>query len=57
MGAAIAATNGPALAARLRDLRTVIDAWLADLDKKGGLDEAAIAARLAVARAVLEEMT
>ncbi len=56
MGAGIAATNGPALAARLRDLRSVIDSWLADLDKKGGPDEAAIAARLAAARAALEEV-
>jgi prephenate dehydrogenase len=55
MGAAIAATNGPAVAARLRDLRTVIDSWLADLERKGGPDENSIAARLAAARAVLEE--
>jgi prephenate dehydrogenase len=55
MGAAIAATNGPALAARLRDMRTVIDSWLADLEKKGGPDEASIATRLALARAVLDE--
>jgi len=56
MGAAIAATNGPALTARLRDLRTVIDAWLADLEKKGGPDEATVTARLAAALAVLEEV-
>jgi prephenate dehydrogenase len=32
MATGIAATNGPAIAARLRDLRAVIDEWLADLD-------------------------
>jgi prephenate dehydrogenase len=53
MGAAIAVTNGPALAARLRDLSSVLDAWLADLERPGGPDEAAIAARLAAARAEL----
>ena len=36
MGAAIAATNAPALAARLRDLRAVLDAWLAELERPGG---------------------
>jgi hypothetical protein len=32
MGTGILATNGPAVAARLRDLRVVIDGWLADLE-------------------------
>ena len=32
MGAGIAATNAPAIAARLRDLRDVLDGWLAYLD-------------------------
>jgi prephenate dehydrogenase len=32
MGTGILATNGPAVAERLRDLRDVLDSWLADLD-------------------------
>jgi len=55
MGAAIAATNGPLIAARLRDLRVVLDGWLAELEASGGSDEAAMAARFAAARAVLDE--
>ena len=55
MGAAIAVTNAPALAARLRDLRTALDAWLAELERPGGPDEGAIAKRLQAARAILEE--
>jgi prephenate dehydrogenase len=55
MGAAIAVTNAPALAARLRDLRAVLDAWLAELERPGGPDERAIAARLQAARAILDE--
>lgn len=55
MGAAIAATNAPALAARLRDLRVVLDAWLAELERPGGPDERAIVERLAAARAMLGE--
>ncbi len=54
MGAAIVATNAPALAARLRDFRVVLDTWLAELDRADGPDEAAIAARLEAARAMLE---
>jgi prephenate dehydrogenase len=54
MGAAIAATNAPAIAARLRDLRTVIDAWLVELERSPEPDEAAIKARLANAKARLE---
>ncbi|MEO5965412.1 MAG: prephenate dehydrogenase/arogenate dehydrogenase family protein, partial [Candidatus Limnocylindrales bacterium] len=50
MGAGIAATNAPAIVARLRDVREAIDAWLAVLEADGGPDEAAIAARLAAAR-------
>jgi prephenate dehydrogenase len=50
MGAAIAATNAAALAERLRDLRVVLDTWLADLERVGGPDEAAIAERLRAAR-------
>ncbi len=54
MGAAIATTNATALAARIRDLRAVLDEWLAELERAGGPDEAALAARLETARAVLE---
>ncbi len=54
MGAAIAVTNAGELSARLRDLRSVIDIWLADLDRPGGPSEVAIRDRLAAARAALE---
>ncbi len=54
MAAAIATTNASAIAARLRDLRAVIDAWLVELERPDGPDEAAIEARLGSARARLE---
>jgi prephenate dehydrogenase len=54
MGASIATTNAPAVAARLRDLRAVIDTWLVELERSPGPDEAAIEARLANAKARLE---
>jgi prephenate dehydrogenase len=57
MGAGIAATNAAPLAARLRDVRAVLDAWIADLDAAVGgasLDATAIAARLRDARDRLE---
>ena len=54
MGAAIAVTNAPALAARLRDLRTVLDGWLEELDRADGPRESVIRDRLAAARAILE---
>jgi prephenate dehydrogenase len=54
MGAGIAATNAPALAGRLRDLRAVLDRWQAELDAPGGPDAAGIEARLRAARARLE---
>ena len=54
MGAAIVATNADALAARVRDLRAALDAWLAELERAGGPDEAAVARRLEIARSVLE---
>lgn len=54
MGAGIAATNAPALAARLRDLRLVLDRWQAELDVPGGPDAAAVETRLRAARARLE---
>lgn len=54
MGAGIAATNAPAIATRLREFRDVLDAWLADLERPGGPDEAALARRLAAAREQLD---
>ena len=54
MGAGIIATNGPAIAVRLRELRGVLDDWLLELDREGGPDAEAIAARLAAARQRLE---
>jgi prephenate dehydrogenase len=55
MGAAIAATNATELAARLRDVQAVLDAWLAELDRPGGPDEAAMRDRLRAARGRLED--
>ena len=52
MGTGIAVTNAGEIAARLRDVREVIDAWIAALD---GADADAIRDRLASARAVLVE--
>ncbi len=54
MGAGIAATNAPALASRLRDLRAVLDHWQAELEATGGPDAAAIEERLRAARARLD---
>ena len=54
MGAGIAATNAPALAARVRAVVAVLDGWLAELERPGGPDEAAIAERLRAARSRLE---
>lgn len=56
MGAGIVATNGPAIAGRLRDLRDVLDSWLAELERDGGPDAAAVATRLSAARRRLEEL-
>lgn len=55
MGAGIAATNAAALSARLRDLRLVLDGWLAELERAGGPDTNAILVRLAAARDRLAE--
>jgi prephenate dehydrogenase len=55
MGASIAATNALALAARLRDVRSVLDEWLAALERRGGPDEAELRVRLQAARARLED--
>ncbi len=55
MGAGILATNAPAIAARLRDLRAVLDGWLTELDSDNGPDFGAVSARLAAARERLED--
>jgi prephenate dehydrogenase len=55
MGAGIAATNAPEVAARVRDLRDVLDGWLADLERDGGPDVDALRGRLTSARDVLED--
>ena len=55
MGAGIAATNAVAIAARLRGLRDVLDRWLAELERDGGPNEAALAARFSAARQRLVE--
>ena len=55
MGAGIAASNAAELAARIKQVRDVLDGWLADLDPAaGGPDTRALERRLASARAVLE---
>lgn len=54
MGAGIIATNGPAIAGRVRDLRDALDAWLRELDRAGGPDPTTVATRLAAARQRLE---
>lgn len=54
MGASIVATNAPALAARVRDLVTVLEGWLAELERPGGPDAEEIADRLRSARKRLE---
>jgi prephenate dehydrogenase len=54
MGAGIAATNAAVLARRARDLRSVLDGWIADLERDGGPDPTRLEARLRAARDVLE---
>ncbi len=55
MGAGIAATNASEIAARVRDLRDVLDGWLADLEREGGPDVDALRGRLDSARHVLTD--
>jgi prephenate dehydrogenase len=55
MGAGIVATNSAAIAARLRDVRAVIDQWLVELERKGGPDPESLRLRFASAKARLEE--
>jgi prephenate dehydrogenase len=54
MGAGIAASNALPLARRARDLRAVLDAWIAELERDGGPDPAGLESRLRAARSVLE---
>lgn len=53
MGAGILATNAPRVAERLRDLRAILDSWLAVMEGPGGPDADALERRLADARARL----
>ena len=55
MGAGIAATNSAALAARLRDVRAVIDSWVKELEKEDGPNADQLLARFVSARQRLEE--
>ncbi len=55
MGAGIAATNAEALGRRLRDLRDVLDSWIAELERNGGPDAARLQARFEAARRRLTE--
>ena len=50
VGAGIAATNGPEIAARIRDLIVVLESWSIALSAPDGPDESALADRLRVAR-------
>jgi prephenate dehydrogenase len=50
MGAGIVTTNAPAIAARVRDLIAALDAWRVELERSGGPDDDAVAARLREAR-------
>jgi prephenate dehydrogenase len=54
MGAEIAASNAPAIAAVLRAYRARIDAWIEALEAPDGPDAAALRDRLAAARARLD---
>lgn len=56
MGTGIAATNAPAIAARIRDLIAVLEGWADALERPGGPDVDEITRRLASARAVLGSM-
>ena len=56
MGTGIAATNAPALAARVRRYVAVLEAWASDLEAQGGPDVDAIEGRFRSARAHLESM-
>lgn len=55
MGAGILETNGPAVAARIRDLQGVLEAWLADIESPRGPDPEQVAMRLAAVSERLRE--
>jgi prephenate dehydrogenase len=55
MGAGIAATNSAAIAARIRDLQSILDDWLVALEGSGEPDAEALRARFVAARQRLEE--
>ena len=57
MGAGILSTNAGPVADRIRDVVAALEGWLAELDREGGPDVAAIRARLQAARERLEETT
>lgn len=50
MGTGIVTTNAPEIAARVRALISVLDAWLVELERAGGPDPALVDARLRAAR-------
>ena len=56
MGTGIITTNAPAIAARIRELMTELDGWLAELERPGGPEATEIAERLRTARERLEGM-
>ena len=56
MGAGIVTTNSQQIATRIRDIVGVLEGWLADLERDGGPDDDAVAARLRAARERLESM-
>jgi prephenate dehydrogenase len=55
MGAGIAATNPEAISARIRDVRAVLDEWLAELESPDGPDFEWLQERFASARELLEQ--
>ena len=55
MGAGIVATNPAAISARLRDVRAVVDEWLAELESPNGPDFEWLQERFAAARDQLEK--
>ena len=56
MGKGILTTNAPSIAARVHDMITVLEGWLADLERDGGADGEAVERRLRAARDRLESM-
>ena len=55
MAAGIAATNPGELAVRARDLRAVLDRWIADLERQPTVDVAGLIARFTAARDALTD--